>query len=259
MQTILDDKFLKSIEDHARIIASGAGRILINHFDKRLQIKYKDTARTDPVTNADIESENFLIKSISERFPEHGIISEEGISDDTVAEDLIWILDPLDGTRNFMSGLPVYACSVGVLYKGSPIVGAVFMPWPNDRGSIVLHARRGGIAYKDEAPIHQNRNTPSHIPNIVGLPANFDTAYKFRVIPRKTSWEPRVTGSIAFELGLIALGVLPYSLFISPKLWDVAAGLAIIEGSGGKYRIKELKNKYTLKVHATNNKLSILK
>ncbi len=142
MQTILDDKFLKSIEDHARIIASGAGRILINHFDKRLQIKYKDTARTDPVTNAAIESENFLIKSISERFPEHGIISEEGISDETVAEDLIWILDPLDGTRNFMSGLPVYACSVGVLYKGSPIVGAVFMPWPNDRGSIVLHARR---------------------------------------------------------------------------------------------------------------------
>ncbi|HCH10345.1 MAG TPA: inositol monophosphatase, partial [Dehalococcoidia bacterium] len=67
--------------------------------------------------------------------------------------DFLWVLDPLDGTKNFLHGLPVYACSVGVLYKGAPVAGAVFVPWPVEGGGIVFHAHKGGGAFADSEMI----------------------------------------------------------------------------------------------------------
>ena len=138
-------------------LARDAGDILARYFGGNLDIQYKDDRRNDPVTNADREVQDFLVRKIARSFPDHGILGEEDDdqkrADRATAPDFLWVLDPLDGTKNFLHGLPAYACSIGVLYRGEPVVGAVFTPWPNGSGGVVHHARRGGGAFADDAPI----------------------------------------------------------------------------------------------------------
>ena len=154
-----DDATLREIEAHAVKIARGAGDILRGHFEHALNVEYKDDKQSDPVTNADYECQRYLQKAIAKRFPEHGILGEEdnaeerASADKQPAPDFVWVLDPLDGTRNFLSGLPLYASSIGVLYQGAPVVSAVFLPWPNYNGGIVMHAHRGGGTQVDGVPV----------------------------------------------------------------------------------------------------------
>ena len=140
-------------------MAREAGAILASHFGHgKLEVEFKDEKQRDPVTNADKECQELLEGAIARHFPDHGVLGEEGEDEDKEAEDspapdFVWVLDPLDGTKNFMGGLPVYASSVGVMHRGVPIVGAVFVPWPSDGGGVVLHARTGGGAFADDEPI----------------------------------------------------------------------------------------------------------
>ena len=137
--------------------ARGAGDLLAGHFGRALSVEYKDKARQDPVTTADREAQAYLEGRISDRFPTHGILGEE---DDASADgerhaaDYLWVLDPLDGTTNFMNGLPVYASSIGVLYRGRPLAGAVYIPWPSaDSSGVVVHCHAGRGAFADGEPV----------------------------------------------------------------------------------------------------------
>ena len=138
MHQPFDEALLADIETYAADIVRGAGAILNSHFGRSLDVEYKDEKKRDPVTNADMESQEFLTQAITHRFPDHGILAEEDQKqEDSPAKDFVWVLDPLDGTKNFMAGLPVYACSIGVVHRSVPIVGAVFVPWPCDGGGAV--------------------------------------------------------------------------------------------------------------------------
>ena len=98
------------------------------------------------MTSVDKASQEYLSSEIAKRFPGHGILGEEGANDaesDTPAPDFVWALDPLDGTTNFLNGLPLYASSIGVIHRGVPVAGALFIPWPNSRGGFVLHSQPG--------------------------------------------------------------------------------------------------------------------
>ena len=124
MHQPLDDALLAKIEAHATDMARGAGAILNSYFGKSLNVQYKDENKRDPVTNADVEAQEFLIQAIADRFPDHSILGEEDqVQDDSPARDFVWVLDPLDGTKNFMAGLPVYASSIGVMHLGVPYCG----------------------------------------------------------------------------------------------------------------------------------------
>ena len=228
-----DDATLAEIEAHAVKAARGAGSILAGHFGTTLEVEYKDERKTDPVTLADKESQRYLIDAIADRFPNHSVLAEEDPDDDATAHDLTWVLDPLDGTRNFMSGLPIYACSIGVLHQGAPIAGAVFLPWHNASAGVVLHAHKGGGAFKDGEPIAVTRATEPQPNAIAGLPASFGAGYRFKKAMWGKAGEPRVTGSIAYELAMTAMGVLQYTITTAPRLWDVAAGVVLVEEAGG--------------------------
>ena len=117
-----DDRLLEQIESRAVELARGAGAILSRYFGASLSVEFKDDRGRDPVTNADTEAQDYLTSGIMESFPDHGILGEEDdkdeASDARTAPDFLWVLDPLDGTKNFLHGLPVYASSVGVMYRG---------------------------------------------------------------------------------------------------------------------------------------------
>ena len=232
----LDDELLSKIESRAIELAAGGGAILAHYFGANLRVEFKDGNERDPVTNADTEAQEFLTKGISESFPDHGILGEEDAEDSDAdsapAPDFLWVLDPLDGTKNFLHGLPVYACSVGVLFRGEPVVGAVFTPWPEDGGGAVHHARRNGGAYTNGKPISVVQLDAPQSGQLATVPGSFDWLYRFDKPMRGKTGDPRVTGSIAYELVLVARGVTQYMYTSNPHLWDIAGGVAVAVEAG---------------------------
>ena len=221
-------------EAFATQLAREAGAILADCFGRQLTIEYKDKGQRDPVTSADKACQQHLMAEIARRFPDHGILAEEDSDEaDGPAPDTLWVLDPLDGTTNFLNGLPIYASSIGVLHRGCPIAGAVYIPWPKPGGGFVLHCHRGGGCFADDAPVSVHESEEPAGNRLIGLPGSFASSLKFsRKLPGRLG-EMRTTGSIAYELAMTACGVIQYAVFGAPRMWDIAAGaLAVLEAKG---------------------------
>ncbi len=233
---IWDETLAREIELHAVKLARGAGEILAGHFGRPIEVEFKDDKERDPVTRADKATQEYLAAEITKRFPEHGILGEEATEEEKESEDpardVLWVLDPLDGTTNFMNGLPVFASSIGVLYRGWPMAAALYVPWPQG-GGFVLHARKGGGCFADEQPVSVYE-TQEPVPNrLIGVPGYFGVANHFSKQLAGKAGEPRTTGSIAYELAMTARGVMQYAIFGAPRMWDMAGGaLAVIEAGG---------------------------
>lgn len=230
----LDDTLLAEIESHAAEIAAGGGAILRRHFGSKLKIEYKDERKNDPVTEVDKEAQDYLIRAIAEKYPDHGIVSEEEEDkDESVAPDVVWVLDPLDGTKNFIGGLPIFACSVGVLYRGAPAAGAIYLPWPGESEGVVMHARLGGGTFLGGERLSLRDAGEASGIRLVGLPGSFGHAFRFDKTMNGKVGELRISGSIAYEMAMVARGVYRYALAGSPHLWDVAAGAVLVAEAGG--------------------------
>lgn len=237
----LDDSLLEEIETHAMNIAQQAGQILCEQFRKPLEIQFKGENNSDPVTPADHLSEKYLKKALSEKFPLHSILSEEGGALRESDSPFVWVLDPLDGTSNFMNGLPLFAVSVGVLWKRQPVVGSIFVPVSHRATAGVYHARLGKGAFLNSEKIEVSTK-PSGRP-LSEIPVQFGSRFRLSGKSRKEPHEARNLGSIALELAMAASGVFQYALFSSPKLWDVAAGVLLVKEAGGLSFIKRPEGK----------------
>jgi myo-inositol-1(or 4)-monophosphatase len=231
-----DEKLAREIEAAAVAMARGAGEILSGNFGRQLAIEYKDKEQRDPVTSADKATQEYLTGEIKRRFPKHGILGEEtsGESEsDDPAPDFLWVLDPLDGTTNFLNGLPVYASSIGVLYRGWPLAGALYIPWPRPGGGFVLHCRRGGGCFADDEPVSVYESERPVGNRLIGLPGSFSQTTRFSRKLKGNLGEMRTTGSIAYELAMTACGVLQYAIIGAPRLWDMLAGAIAVQEAKG--------------------------
>ena len=234
MALSLDDATLADIETRAAEMAQGTGEILSRHFGTSLDVEYKDEKKTDPVTNADLECQEFVERAVSNHFPDHGLVGEEGPEEGQgISPDFVWVVDPLDGTQNFLNGLPVYASSIGVLYRGRPIAGAVFVPWPGEGGGAVLHARRGGGAFLQDEPLAIFQGDEPEPQRLTTIPGPFGKGSRMVGALRGKVGELRVTGSIVYELAMVARGVLQCSVTTNPRLWDAVAGVVLVVEAGG--------------------------
>lgn len=250
-----DDVLACEIEAAAVEMAQGAGDILAAHFGRRISIEYKDKEERDPVTEVDKACQDYLVGEINRRFPNHSILGEEQSEEeakkakedfsatDPPCGDFLWVLDPLDGTTNFLNGLPVYAVSVGVLHKGRPLAGALFIPWPKPGGGFVLHCRQGGGCFAGENPVEVYKSDEPVNNRLAGLPGHFSYFTKYGKGLRGKSGEPRTTGSIAYELAMTACGVMQYAVFGAPRMWDMAAGALAVMEAGGTVMTRSPKEK----------------
>ncbi len=232
----LEPEFLARLEETAAEIARDVGRMLVAKLGGELKVEYKDEAQRDPVTSADKEAQEYMEKVIRERFPDHFILGEEGEDDEpdsAPTSDWVWILDPLDGTGNFLNGLPIFGSSVGVTYRGMPMAGAMAIPWPSGEGIRVFHASKGSGARIDGREWSIPEPAESESGGLVTLPGSFGARYKFRKGMPAHGWDVRVSGSVVYELAMATLGVFRYSLLGGPKVWDVAAGAVIVPEAGG--------------------------
>ena len=228
-----DDRTLEQIERTAVEIARLAGAEIVTALGGMLAVKYKsDLARKegdefayrDPVSEVDHRVEVLLRARISERFPSHDIIGEE-INDrpgDRPYAEFVWAVDPVDGTANFINGFPLFAASIGVLYRGRPVVGAIWCATSHALRAGVYHGHVGGPLHFDEVPTDLKVN-PGVQRRLAGDPGG---GKNFGFL-----WDTRKTGSAAIECAFVAAGLLRVSRFERPNVWDVAGGLALVRAA----------------------------
>lgn len=119
------DVSLPDLREAAIQFAEIGGKSTLNHFKKSFQLEFKPDH--SPVTNADRESETLIREQIRKHFPAHGIIGEE-FGAENENSDVVWILDPIDGTKSFIHGIPLYTTLIGILVKGDPQIGVIYAP-----------------------------------------------------------------------------------------------------------------------------------
>ncbi len=229
---------LRSIEQAAAAIARAAGDRALQAFRAPLALEFKGRKQDDPVTATDRELETFLRAELKRHFPAHGFVGEEQEDELGSSGRFVWTLDPLDGTANFASGLPLWAISLALLDGGRPVVACVWVPVGPDLAPGVYHASKGGGAWFDERRLAVSEGTDLR-GRLITLPGAYWRTFRFRRFPpgtprpQRTAPEARSLGSIAVEACLVATGSLRLALFVQPKLWDVAAAGLLVQEAGG--------------------------
>lgn len=209
-----------------------AGAVLHGYFRAPLEVEFKEKGQQAPVTEADRHSEHLLRTALSNAFPAHGIVGEEAEDVVNAGADYVWFLDPLDGTANFAAGLPAFAISMGLCFRGQPVLGVIAVPWEGPSGTI-FRARHGGGAYCNDVAI---RVAPSEVPagtQLASMP--FWALWQYRVHRRAGMLQTNVRahGSIAYELAYAASGAFQYSIISGARLWDMVAGVVLVQEAGG--------------------------
>ena len=240
--SIADAADIERIERDAVEFARGAGALLLDHFRRPLEVEYKSANRRDPVTEADRRAEAFLRDAISAAYPDHGIVGEEDENTKHQTPEFAWVLDPLDGTTNFLNGLPIFASSIGVLRRGVPVVAALFIPGVEGAGGSVYHARLGGGAFQDDRALSVTENTQPERGRLTGLPSFYWRMYGFRDGLRQRLGEIRSLGSIAFEMAMTARGSFQMAMINAPRIWDVAGGALLVVEAGGSVLTRETRS-----------------
>jgi len=220
----------------ATAAAKRAGEILLSHWRKLPPGSVEEKAKNDFVSIADRESERAIVETILGSFPGDGILGEEGARrPGTSGRE--WVIDPLDGTSNFIAGFPFWCVSIGVRQAGETLAGVV---WDPLRGEL-YRAERGSGAFRNG-----DRLAVSRRPSAEG--AFLATGFPFRehakideylAIFRALFLEAKAirrAGSAALDLACVASGVFDgfFEFRLSP--WDIAAGAALITEAGGVLR-----------------------
>ncbi len=220
---------LREIESAAIELAGIAGAEITKAVGGLLAVRYKTAVKEDqwkdPVSEVDQKVERMIRRRLAESFPKHDIIGEES-AERPGKHDFIWAVDPIDGTANFINGLPLFAASIGILHKGVPVVGAVWTSVSHALRAGVYHCTAGGKLRFDGADVTPKVN-PDVKRRLVGVPV---------ATVSDGLWETRKTGSAALECAMVAAGLLQAARFASPNIWDVAGGLALVFAGGGVAR-----------------------
>jgi len=209
-----------------------ATAVLLEYFRVPLMVEFKEKGQQSPVTEADRRSEEVLRASLTQAFPTHGIIGEEAEDVVNNGADYIWFLDPLDGTTNFATGLPAFAISMGLCFRGVPVLGVIAVPWEGPHGTI-FRASQGGGAYCNDTAIQVAAAELPAGTQVASMP--FWTLWQYRVRrqARFRLMNVRASGSIAYELAYAARGTFQFSIISGARLWDMVAGVVLVQEAGG--------------------------
>jgi myo-inositol-1(or 4)-monophosphatase len=222
-----DVEFLSTAEEAAR----RAGDVL-EEWGSRFTVSEK--SRSNLVTEADFASQEAIHKLIKSRFPDHGFLGEEGLDQPSEGCDYRWIIDPLDGTSNYVHRFPYYAVSIALESAGELLVGVIFDPNRNEMFTAVRGqgSRRNGVSI---SPTDVDRlagaMAVASLP--VGTRADDPAVARFlKVLPVAQSLQR--TGSAALNLAYVACGRIDLYWSSSLKPWDMAAGALIVREAGGR-------------------------
>jgi myo-inositol-1(or 4)-monophosphatase len=181
-----------------------------------------------PVTPFDRETDERIVTAVTRAFPSHGTISEEasGVGPDT---SWTWVLDPIDGTSNFIAGVPYWCVSVALCLDGDPVLGIVDAPAMQLRiEAVVGEGTSDGTRRLTVGPAVDLRDTRS-----TNVPAMYSGGAARRLVSRGVVLNARLMGATALDLAMVAQGSSPLAVSMAPHVWDVAAAGLLVTESGG--------------------------
>jgi len=221
---------MRGIINTAVQAAKQAGDFLWDNFGKVSNIERKGDR--DFATNLDKEAEKIIIKKVKDKFKDHGIIAEES-GRENIDRDYLWIIDPLDGTHNFMRNIDIFGVSIGVVYKQEFVAGVIYMPKDKE----LYTGEKGSGAYKNGKKISVSSNS-----SLKECSISFDSSIRYspevmlKTLGKlaKEVFNVRMLGSSARILSYVAEGKLDFAVEFHDRPWDFAGGVSIIEEAGGK-------------------------
>ncbi len=208
--------------------AREAGNTILKYYKADYEIR--DKSYHNPVTTADHAADALLKKLLRDAYPEYGWLSEETVdSPERLGKERVWVVDPLDGTKEFIEGVPHFVISIALVENQEPVMGVLFNPVTKE----LFTAAKGNGACLNDNKI--TCATKENTGDMIILNSRSET--------RRGLWEPfgdafgelRAIGSVAYKLGLTASGQADIFASLRPKNeWDICAGNCIINEAGGK-------------------------
>jgi myo-inositol-1(or 4)-monophosphatase len=224
---------------YAAELARGAGRIVLEHYGKVERLtKTHAAASAEAVTDADRASQRFIVAGLRKRFPEDGVVGEESETGESITFECRspggrnWVIDPIDGTNNFIAGLGIFGVCIALLDGGWPILGVVY----DVARDVMYTAARGQGTWSGSKRLAV-LTTPLSESSMIMFTSNLltrgrcpDWAHRFLA---QDQWKLRILGSAALEATYVAAGVAHAAVTVNGKLWDVAAAAALVLEAGG--------------------------
>ena len=218
-----------------------------------LAIDTKSTV-TDLVTEIDKKSEEFIIEKIKALYPDHAILAEETGKQDKDS-DYLWVIDPLDGTNNYAQGIPIFVISIALQYKGDSVLGVIYAPYLDE----LFYAVKNQGAYFNNKKLRISDKTDLNqcilatgFPYDKNISEFNNTKYVSNILPELRGL--RRMGAAAFDLAYVAASLLDGYWEMNLNLWDVAAGMLLVEEAGGK--IIHFRDDRKISIIAANNIIS---
>jgi histidinol phosphatase-like enzyme (inositol monophosphatase family) len=226
---------LQAIVRVAHELADISGPVILKHFRKTMPVENKAIGGAfDPVTKADRGAEKAISQALASRFPDHGIVGEEfGTKSGTSPYQ--WIIDPIDGTRSFIIGSPLWGTLIGVLKDGVPVFGLMDQPFTGERfwstDKAAYHSVRGGrparLKTRECTRIEDAVLTSTH-PDLFESPEQAAALNTLKEKARLTRY-----GGDCYGYCLLAAGLVDIVIETGLKPYDIVALIPIIERAGG--------------------------
>lgn len=181
-----------------------------------------------PVTAIDRETDERVADALTARFPGHTVLSEERTTTAT-GTSWAWVVDPIDGTSNFITGLPHWCVSIALCLEGAPVLGVVDAPALRRRWVAVA----GQGTRRDGRPVRVRRHVDWTAAAHAHVPVMLTSTAARHLAGAGLRMNPRLAGAVALDLALVADGSAAASVAWVPHVWDVAAGLVLVAEAGG--------------------------
>jgi myo-inositol-1(or 4)-monophosphatase len=234
--------------------AKSCRRIVLKNFGKT--IKYKKKSAQEIVTKTDIDCEKNIKRILKKTFPGYGFIGEETDHQTHFEKNAFWIVDPLDGSTNFLHGLPSFVISICLIEKNQPTVGVIFDPVHKE----LFYAQKGGGTF-----MNNSRVSVSKTKRLEDCLIQFNAAYNHRsevgALIKKIGdiiREPQMGRSTALQMADVCCGRSDAFIKIKPKIFDLFAGILLIREAGGKittFKGKKFSIGYETNIVASNGKI----
>jgi myo-inositol-1(or 4)-monophosphatase len=215
-----------------------ASKILIRDFGEIEKLQVSKKGPTDFVTNSDLRVEKIIIEELSKGKPDYSIISEEnGVKKNKDIKNT-WVIDPIDGTVNFLHGIPHFATSIALKHENEIISGLIFDPIKDE----MFYAEKNNGAYLNNKRIRVSKKNNMQ-------ECLFATSGK---VNEKMEFSYRKSGSAALDMAYIACGRYDGYFQKNLHLWDIAAGLVLVEEAGGVINKININNNKGFKIIASS-------
>ncbi len=212
--------------DQLQDVMVRSGQFVMQHFRNDYTVFEKHGSSL--VTSVDIENEKFLKLELAKIVPAAGFLAEES-GESGVLSDFVWVIDPIDGTRNFIKGIPHFCIMVALTYKDEPIVAAVYQPVTQE----LYYAEKGKGLWLNGNRIQFVDRLIATKSVIVVCPDADYRHIKLKLKEKNIQISKRYFGSAGMDAVYLAVGNIDLVMFNNIAWWDIAAGMLLIQEAGG--------------------------